>query len=101
MKVFSGLEESFLKFIVRRAGKFSAVINKEVEKEVIDYHMNIVEMNTKAGIVWSDEAMSKSIESAREFRRENVKSAASNVIAVISMLISIISVIVAVIALMK
>ena len=101
MKLFSGLEESFLKFIVRRASKLSEVINQEVEKEVINYHRKIVEMNKADGVVWPDGQMAISIESAREFRRENIKSSAPHVIAVISMMISIISAIVAVIALVK
>jgi len=98
---FLRLEQSFLKFIIRRAGKLSEVINNEVEKEVMKYHQDIVERNSKVGIVWSEESMAQSIESSREFRRENIKSAAPHIIAVISIVISVFSAIVALIALVK
>lgn len=92
-KVLSTIERNVIKFIVRRAGVWSEILNRSVEDEVMRYYSD---MARKAGDSWDHEKMSSMIDSMRTFRTDNIKFAFGHVLAALAIVLSVAAIVISI-----
>ena len=87
----SRIETGMINFLIRRAGKWATLLNRQVEDEVTNNYLDMVKKCEDAGNDWNYEKMSPLIDEMRKFRAENIKFAFGHVLSTVAIVFSVIA----------
>ncbi|MBP2157170.1 hypothetical protein ABMA09_18440 [Erwinia rhapontici] len=91
------LEDYLILFLIKRAGKWTSIINKQVEAEVMEHFLEMAAKCESAGHEWHYDKMSPLIDDMRRFRSESIKFAFGHVLSAAAILFSLIAIVISIV----